>query len=403
MRSSDPVAAQYSDYPYPEPGDDVGIWLQSFNYDRYEPRLYSAQFWPEGRPKTDLNILVAGCGSMQAAVVAYNNPECRITGVDFSETSIGHEERLRQRHELTNLSLRTMKLLDVQDLEQQFDLVISSGVLHHLPDPAQGLRALSSVLEPSHGVMALMLYGRLGRSGIYPLQDAFRRMCLPQTTEGITIVRSVINRLPPRHPARWYCDHALELRSDAAVVDTFLHRQDAAYSVPEVLDFVEGNGLKFQGWIDSAIYNIGTANQDWESLDKNISDRDRWAIVESFTMSITNHLFLACRPERDERNEISFSGEQWLSYFPVRHPLSRASKLEDLKYTREQYEFKLSPAEAVLFVEANGRKKVSDLLKHRDMAQVALSERRAFARNFYERMWRHGHVFFSAVPVKSNP
>jgi hypothetical protein len=51
----------------------------------------------------------------------------------------------------------------------------STGVLHHLPDPAEGLKALSSIIEPS------MFYGKLGRIGIYPLQDAFRCMCIPQT------------------------------------------------------------------------------------------------------------------------------------------------------------------------------------------------------------------------------
>jgi hypothetical protein len=81
MSSSNPVADQYSSFPYPEPGDDIPTWLMSFNYDGYDPAKFSVKFWPEGRPKTDLNILVAGCGSMQAAVIAFNNPECRVTGM----------------------------------------------------------------------------------------------------------------------------------------------------------------------------------------------------------------------------------------------------------------------------------------------------------------------------------
>jgi hypothetical protein len=31
---------------------------------------------------------------------------------------------------------------------------------------------------------------------------------------------------------------------------------------------------------------------------------------------------------------------------------------------------------------------------------MRLVDRLALARAFYERMWRHGHMFFSAVPVK---
>ena len=127
MSSPNPVADQYSSFPYPEPGDDIPTWLTSFNYDGYEPAKFSVKFWPEGRPKTDLNILVAGCGSMQAAVIAFNNPECRVTGIDFSDASIAHEERLRERHKLSNLLVRAMDLLEVSSLQQQFDLIMHRG------------------------------------------------------------------------------------------------------------------------------------------------------------------------------------------------------------------------------------------------------------------------------------
>src|SRR5262249_18240266 len=310
MSSPNPIANQYSSFPYPEPGDDIPTWLTSFNYDGYDPAKFAVKFWPEGRPKTDLNILVAGCGSMQAAVIAFNNPECRVTGIDFSDGSIAHEERLRERHELANLTLRTMELLGVSRLQQQFDLIICTGVLHHLPNPAEGLKALSSVIEPSHGVMVLMLYGKLGRIGIYPLQDAFRRMRIPQTAEGVALVRSIINRLQPRHPGRWYFERSSEMRSPATIIYTFLHRQDVAYTVQELLDLVEGSELKFQGWLDSAPYNIGFPDQDLESLCKDFPDRDRWSIVEDLTMlRLATHNFLACRGQNATRTARSTSAE----------------------------------------------------------------------------------------------
>jgi SAM-dependent methyltransferase len=401
MPPANPVADQYARYPYPEPGDDIPAWLQKFNYDQYEPWAYAPLFWPEGQPKTDLNILVAGCGSMQAAVIAFNNRECCVTGVDFSEASIAHEERLRARHRLDNLTLHTMDLYEVSKLSMQFDLIVSTGVLHHLPDPGRGLKALSTVLEPDHGVMALMLYGALGRSGIYPLQDAFRRMAVPQSPEGVERVRAIIERLAPRHPGRWYYEAAGEMRSDAAVVDTFLHRQDVAYSVPQVLEFVETAGLTFQGWLDNATYNVGIGEQDWEWLGPNVPDRDRWAIIECLTMRITNHSFLACRPERDKRSVVSFSGDQWLGYYPVRHPKLRPSMLTAGTYGREQHEFRLSEAKSDLLSEVNGRKSIAMLLNHKAMSHLALPQRKVLAREFFERMWRHGHMFFSAVPVKA--
>src|SRR5262249_22229925 len=184
MPTSDPVADQYVRYPYPEIGDDIPTWLRKYNYDFYDPRAYAALLWPEGRPKKSLSILVAGCGTMQGAVIAFLNPECSVTGVDFSKASITHEEQLRARHNLTNLTLRVMDLREVRSLGNCFDFILSTGVLHHLADPTKGLRALASVLDPAHGAMVLMLYGRAGRVGIYLLQDALRRMGVQQTPEG---------------------------------------------------------------------------------------------------------------------------------------------------------------------------------------------------------------------------
>jgi SAM-dependent methyltransferase len=401
LRSSDPVENQYAHYPYPEPGDDIPTWLRSFNYDPYDPALYSALFWPEGRPATGLNILSAGCGSMQAAVLAFKNPKSRVTGIDFSPASIAHEERLRQLHQLENLTLKSIDLIEAATLDQTFDLIVCSGVLHHLPDPAAGLKALASVLDPSYGAMILMLYGRLGRFGIYPLQDAFRRMGIRQTRDGVARVRAIIKRLSPHHPGRKYYEMSGEMASDAAVVDTFLHARDIAFSVPEVLNFVESNGLRFQSWLDNGIYN-----RSWDGTGEGVSERDRWAIAENLAGDIPTHHFIASRPERSKRSLVSFAGEGWLSYFPVRHPALRPSRLQEGLYVRGQHgqgyqEFSVSAAERSLVQQADGAHAISSILKRAPFVKMDKGRRFVIARDFYERMWRSGHMFFSETPVRN--
>ena len=41
-------------------------------------------FWPERDQVNGLDILVAGCGTNQAAVLAYPNPGARILAIDVS-------------------------------------------------------------------------------------------------------------------------------------------------------------------------------------------------------------------------------------------------------------------------------------------------------------------------------
>jgi hypothetical protein len=48
-----------------------------------------------------LRILVAGCGTKQAAHIAMTNRECSVLGVDLSENSLTHHRRLQEKHSLT--------------------------------------------------------------------------------------------------------------------------------------------------------------------------------------------------------------------------------------------------------------------------------------------------------------
>ena len=80
---------------------------------------------------------------------------------------------------LRNIQFLTGSLLDLPSMPiGQFDYIDCTGVLHHLPDPAAGMRALASVLQPDGGV-GVMLYGEYGRSGVYPLQEMLRTLAPP--------------------------------------------------------------------------------------------------------------------------------------------------------------------------------------------------------------------------------
>ena len=101
------VRAFYEAHPYPAPVDSLEKRL-----DRYrDPRRRRAQsllLWPLEKPRADRKILVAGCGASQAARYALAEPEAQVTGIDVSETSIGHTRALQQRHGLDNLRLRRL-------------------------------------------------------------------------------------------------------------------------------------------------------------------------------------------------------------------------------------------------------------------------------------------------------
>ena len=85
-------------------------------------------------------------------------------------------------------------LLDVASLGTDFDVIICTGVLHHMANPGAGLGALRGVLVLD-GVMVLMVYGATVRTGVYMLQDAFRRMGIAQSPDGVASVRQILGEL----------------------------------------------------------------------------------------------------------------------------------------------------------------------------------------------------------------
>ena len=57
-----------------------------------------------GKPyRADLDILVAGCGTWQAAKYAVCRPDARVVGIDVSTTSLEHTGQLKRKYNLTNL------------------------------------------------------------------------------------------------------------------------------------------------------------------------------------------------------------------------------------------------------------------------------------------------------------
>ena len=97
-----------------------------------------------------------------------------VTWLDRSAASLKIAQARAAARGLSNIVWEQRSLLELPGSGLgPFDYIDCCGVLHHLPDPAEGLRALLSVLAPGGG-LGLMVYAPHGRTGVYMLQDALR-------------------------------------------------------------------------------------------------------------------------------------------------------------------------------------------------------------------------------------
>ena len=251
-RIADEVRDFYERHPYPPPVDDLDRYKRTWE-DPARRRVDAHLFWPAEDFREDRSVLVAGCGTSQAAKYALRWPRAAVTGIDVSATSIQRTESLKRKYRLDNLEVRQLAVERAGELGRRFDQVVSTGVLHHLPDPDAGLRSLRGVLEPG-GALHLMVYAPYGRAGVYLLQDYCRRLGIGATTPEIRDLAASLKALPADHPIVPLLRRSPDFRDEAALADALLHPQDRPYSVPQLFEFLRAAGLRFGRWLRQAPY-----------------------------------------------------------------------------------------------------------------------------------------------------
>ena len=177
---SDAVRDFYERLPYPAPLSSLDEYVEMPAKAERRRALFH-RMWPTKRPSANQQILIAGCGTSQAARYALSEPGAWVTAIDISAASLRHTGILQRRYDLDNLELHELPIERVQELGRTFDLIVCTGVLHHLADPDLGLRALREVLRAT-GAMSLMVYATYGRAGIYLMQKYCRLLGMAPPT-----------------------------------------------------------------------------------------------------------------------------------------------------------------------------------------------------------------------------
>lgn len=398
---SDPVSEFYTRHPYPPPVENLDRARDEWR-DPLRHRADFHLFWPREPYRAALDILVAGCGTWQAAKYAACRPGAQVVGIDVSTTSLTHTERLKQQYNLSNLLLRQLPVEQVERLQRRFDLIVCTGVLHHLADPDAGLAALRSVLKP-HGAILLMVYAPYGRAGIYMLQDYCRRLRIGATERDLRELIASLEALPAQHPLAAVLRGSRDARDPHALADALLNPRDRAYSVPQLLELLERNDCRLGRWQHQAPYlpQCGAiAGTPHAARLEALPERERFAALELWRGTMTCHTAIVYRSDAPAAGRVRFDGDAWRGYVPVRLPWTilveehlppgAAGVLLNRSHAFNDLVLRLDSRERRLFSAIDGR---------RTLVQVAADagepdERRA--RAFFETLWRYDQVVFDA-------
>jgi ubiquinone/menaquinone biosynthesis C-methylase UbiE len=246
------VQDHYLDYPYPHrnPEDDKKRLMKI-----YADTLAEISHWLfKGKEsfKNGFRILVAGGGTGDSTVFLaeqLKDTNAEIVYLDFSKNSMAIAQMRAKNRGLTNIKWINDSIFNLPKLKLgQFDFINCIGVLHHLESPDDGLKILQQALKPNGG-MNIMVYAQIGRTGVYHIQEMMRMVNRGEKSRQQEVKNgwTMINALPNTN---WYSrgkellqDHIHH--GDVGMYDMFLHKQDRAYTVPELYEFVEKAGLNF--------------------------------------------------------------------------------------------------------------------------------------------------------------
>jgi SAM-dependent methyltransferase len=260
------LAAQYEAYPYParDPRDEAKrLIVGSPSHLREVDHWIFGARRPASRP---LNALMAGGGSgdgtiMLAQQMAWAGRPGRVTWLDRSAAARKVATARAGVRRLDNVVFEEGSILDLpRSGLGPFDYIDCCGVLHHLPDPAEGLAALVSVLAEGGGI-GLMVYAPHGRTGVYMVQDALRILASAEEPPParVEVAKRLWKGLPEtawlkKNP--WIDDHING--GDAGLYDLLLNPRDVAFTVPQLAALVEGAGLRVTCMVEPLRYDPDT-------------------------------------------------------------------------------------------------------------------------------------------------
>ena len=331
------VKDMYEQYPYPSgeptirPGFDIRLLLS-----------YVALKRDSNRP---LEVLDAGCGRGPGVIGAASlQPKVNFTAIDINSVGLAEARENAKARGLTNINfiqadLMTLEGLDVP--EGGFDVIYSSGVLHHLADPQVGLNNLTKILAP-HGVISLMLYGSFGRQALYRL------------IEGINIISPKDDPIESRIPIGRLLSKAAEetifkdnywkntyRNPDVEFVDTCLNVNEESYDIASLWQLIEQANMKFVRWVEPDTWSVDKRFNDPELLTRlrELSAFEQYQVIERL-FEAPKLDFIICGANNNARERITateigsstFVVNPETSFFIEKRNQDQAQRIESVGY-----------------------------------------------------------------------
>jgi len=270
------VQAQYEENPYPR-------WVRTqSSFVAATLAQIVRELFPHaevGAISQEPRILVAGCGTGQHAIVtARRFAGASVLAVDLSLASLGYAKRKTLELGLGNVEYRQADILSLGGLQERFDLIECSGVLHHLEDPFEGWRVLASLLKPG-GLMRVGLYSEAGRRHVVRARELIAAEGFTPDAEGIRACRAAIRARQGDELLAKIARNE-DFYSMSGCRDLLFHVQEHRFSLSQIESMIASLGMTFLGF---ELPDSGATLERYRArfaADRHLVNLENWARLE---------------------------------------------------------------------------------------------------------------------------
>lgn len=234
------VREMYTKYPYPYPDNIIGELDDMAVYMKYFEKENNVSF-------KNSKILDAGCGTGNRTIeMAKAYPNASFIGIDMTTNSLNIARRQAKELGITNVEFYEKNILEPINLGK-FDLIISTGVVHHLENPKLGLNNLMNELK-DNGMILLWLYGYLGEFDRMMNRELVKTLMKDTADfeDGMNIIKELkLSINSDRYGNSYASSKITENVQESIDADAFLHEIVNFYRIDDIINLFKNTCSKY--------------------------------------------------------------------------------------------------------------------------------------------------------------
>jgi SAM-dependent methyltransferase len=241
------VRKQYEENPFPR-WVNVPFKRSMPIIDEWMPKYFPFSKFRKIGKGPNLDVLIAGCGTGYHSIMfAQVFPGARILAIDLSMASLCYAKRKTREMGINNIEYAQADILELGNLKQRFDVIASSGVLHHLAEPETGWRTLVQLLRPD-GCMQIALYSQFAHRNLIHAQRFLVERGFTPSAESIRRARQALITASVADPSVASALTFTDFYCTSEFRDLYLPTQMHRFTIPKIQNFLDENRLEFIGF-----------------------------------------------------------------------------------------------------------------------------------------------------------